>query len=92
MPAVPTSDPNILLAALSRDIVEVDVAKGQPTGRVLATTPEDHGVGKWGAGQAGRGALDAQSGWVGWGLWVSGSGVHLRRVLNWLKVFAGKSV
>ncbi|EFN53462.1 hypothetical protein CHLNCDRAFT_136730 [Chlorella variabilis] len=56
---VPTSNPNILLAALeasclpsladcldawlARDIVEVDVAAGT-TGRVLATTPEEHGV------------------------------------------------
>ncbi|PRW33693.1 SMP-30 gluconolaconase LRE domain [Chlorella sorokiniana] len=40
---VPTSDPNILLAALERDIVEVDVGAGT-TGRVLATTPEEHGT------------------------------------------------
>lgn len=40
---VPTSDPSKLLAALERDIVEVDVEAGT-VGRVLATTPEEHGV------------------------------------------------
>ncbi|PSC74213.1 SMP-30 gluconolaconase LRE domain [Micractinium conductrix] len=38
-----TSDPNKLLAALERDIVEVDATTGA-TGRVLATSPEEHGV------------------------------------------------
>lgn len=38
-----TSDPNRLLAALERDVVEVDVEAGT-TGRVLASTPEEHGV------------------------------------------------
>ncbi|KAL4419560.1 hypothetical protein ABPG77_003586 [Micractinium sp. CCAP 211/92] len=40
---VPTSDFNKLLAALERDIVEVDVESGKVT-RVLATTPEEHGI------------------------------------------------
>lgn len=40
---VPTSRPGTILAALEREVVEVDVAAGT-TGRVLATTPEAHGV------------------------------------------------
>lgn len=40
---VPTSDPSKVLAALERDIVEVDVESGKVV-RVLAATPEEHGV------------------------------------------------
>ena len=35
------------VAVLQREIVEVDVNAAGTTGRVLATTPEEHGVGGW---------------------------------------------
>lgn len=41
---VPTSNPDFLLAATSRDVVEVDVLL-RAAGRVLASTPAEHGVG-----------------------------------------------
>lgn len=42
---VPTSNPDFLLAATSRDIVEVDVLL-RAAGQVLASTPAEHGVGE----------------------------------------------
>lgn len=48
---------------LQRDIVEVDVAAGT-TGRVLATTPEEHGSGGWAGGLGGVAAQQVLT--LGW--------------------------
>lgn len=42
---IPTSQPHILVAALERDVVTLDISNpAKPVKTVLATTPEDHGL------------------------------------------------
>lgn len=50
---VPTSDPDRILVAGARGILELDVPGRKLTGRVLAETPEEHGVGACGSRKGG---------------------------------------